>query len=94
LESLGLFEISPGNLVPAAPGAKVRAKTVRILVEPPSSSRCPACGGVLLFKMFRAAKFAFDSDSEIFVCEQCGREHRHVLRPSSRASAASRMEPS
>jgi len=65
---------------------------MRILVEPPLSSRCQTCGGTLLFKMFWSDKFA--SDSEIFICEQCGREHRHVLQSSSRITMASRLEPS
>lgn len=57
---------------------------MRILVEPPPSSRCPLCGGQLLFKSLRAGKFSFDSDKEIFICEKCGREQRYGVEPSRR----------
>jgi RNase P subunit RPR2 len=73
-------------------GAEAKIKAVRILVEPPPSSHCPSCGGMLLFKLHRSAKFTFDSDSEIFICEECGKEHRYTVRPSFRISANSRLD--
>jgi hypothetical protein len=74
-------------------GAEAKIKTMRVLVEPPPSSHCPSCGGILLFKLHRSAKFTFDSDSEIFICEKCGQEHRYAVRPSFRTPADSRLDP-
>jgi len=61
---------------------------MRLLVDPPLTLRCKSCGGALLFKAFQTEKFT--ADSEIFVCEKCGREYRHFVqsaRPLSMVAA-------
>jgi len=59
---------------------------MRLLVDPPLSLCCKSCGGALLFKAFQAEKFT--ADSEIFICEKCGREYRHFLQSARSLSMA------
>jgi uncharacterized protein with PIN domain len=67
---------------------------MRILVEPPPSSRCEVCGGELRLKQIESANHTLDLDTEIFVCAKCGQEqactvgHNHNARHISDAKAA------
>jgi len=59
---------------------------MRILVEPPPSSRCELCGGELRLKLIELANPVIGLDNELFVCVKCGHEqscavsHNHHAR--------------
>jgi hypothetical protein len=52
---------------------------MRVLVEPPPSSRCEFCGGELRLKLIEPANPAIGLDNELFVCVSCEREHLYPV---------------
>jgi hypothetical protein len=64
---------------------------MRVLTQPPPSSRCSLCGGELRLKLIEPANGVFDLECEIFVCANCGHEqsyavaHEHYM-PHSKAA--------
>ncbi len=47
---------------------------MRIITQPPPSSRCEQCGGELRLKLIEAADRGLNLENEVFVCANCGRE--------------------
>ena len=52
---------------------------MRILVEPPPSSRCEFCDGELRLKLVEPANPAIGMDHELFVCVNCEREQLYAV---------------
>jgi hypothetical protein len=61
---------------------------MRILVEPPPSSRCKLCCGELRLKLIESANPALDLDNEIFVCVICEREQSYTVSHHNRTHKA------
>ncbi|MFI4961578.1 MAG: hypothetical protein ACHP82_09030 [Hyphomicrobiales bacterium] len=57
---------------------------MRILVEPPPSSRCEFCGGELRLKLVEPANPAIGMDHELFVCVSCEREQLYAVSHQNR----------
>ena len=57
---------------------------MRILVEPPPSSRCEFCGGELRLKLVEPANPAIGMDHELFVCVNCEREQLYLVSHHNR----------
>ena len=57
---------------------------MRILVEPPPSSRCELCRGELRLKLIESAHPAIGLDIELFVCENCDREQVYEVSHHNR----------
>ena len=47
---------------------------MRIITQPPPSSRCEQCGGELRLKLLEVADRGLDLEYEIFVCATCNHE--------------------
>ncbi len=52
---------------------------MRALVDPPPSSHCDLCGGVLRLKLIKPADPITDLENRTFVCANCGRECSHLV---------------
>jgi DNA-directed RNA polymerase subunit RPC12/RpoP len=52
---------------------------MRTLVQPPPSTHCGRCGGELLLKLVESANLILNSENEIFVCANCGREVSFIV---------------
>jgi hypothetical protein len=48
---------------------------MRTITQPPPSSHCNQCGGELRLKLIETADRGLNLENEIFVCENCDREH-------------------
>jgi uncharacterized protein with PIN domain len=57
---------------------------MRVLVEPPPSSRCEFCGGELRLKLIESANPAIGLDNELFVCVYCEREQLYPVSHHNR----------
>ncbi len=57
---------------------------MRILVEPPPSSRCKFCSGELRLKLIEPANPALDLDNEVFVCVNFDREQLYAVSHQNR----------
>jgi hypothetical protein len=57
---------------------------MRILVEPPPSSRCELCGGELRLKLIELANPVIGLDNELFVCVICDREQLYAVSHHNR----------
>jgi len=76
----------------ALTACRATGNAMRIITQPPPSSRCEPCGGELRFKLIEAADRGVDLEYEIFVYANCGREqsftvsHNHKI-PGPRGSS-------
>jgi uncharacterized protein with PIN domain len=57
---------------------------MRILVEPPPSSRCDFCSGELRLKLIESANPVIGLDNELLVCVNCDREQLYAVSHHSR----------
>lgn len=61
---------------------------MRILVEPPPSSRCGLCGGELRLKRIESSGPAIGLDRELSVCVDCDREQSYAVSHHNRTHNA------
>lgn len=48
---------------------------MRTTIDPPPSSQCDRCGGVLTFKRVDATNAFLGLRQNVFACTKCGKEH-------------------
>ena len=52
---------------------------MRKITEPPPSSQCDRCGGVLKFKRVDATNAFMNIKQNVFTCTTCGKDHMYSL---------------
>ncbi len=50
---------------------------MRTTIEPPPSSQCDRCGGVLTFRRVDATNAFMGLRQNVFICTKCGKEHAY-----------------
>ena len=63
---------------------------MRKTIDPPPSSRCHRCGGLLTLKQADAANNVPGLTRNIFACGKCGSEHAFVAQSDLYAPRAAR----
>jgi uncharacterized protein with PIN domain len=66
---------------------EARSAYMRRMLEPPPSSRCDHCGGVLTFKCVEPAHSVFGVTRNVYVCVACRREHVFASRLDQRTQS-------
>lgn len=64
---------------------------MRKTIDPPPSSRCHGCGGLLKLKQADATSSLPGLTRNIFTCGKCGSDHAFVAQSDLYASRAARQ---